>query len=172
MKHCRIIEMIVVLSMLFAFGGCVENTKKNETGKEYTLVQGAVSVNGEVAPEVPAFIGSSNLEDVRLPFMQIARSLGMTVEPKADGLFHIMNGDDVYILNSSSEITLVKQGDASADNLLLPPPGSSSYYCRYEMDDVFVDSDTLSGAFYRMGITIHMSFDYDVPKIEIVKAPI
>lgn len=171
MKHLRIIGMIVVLSMLFALVGCVENNKQNKESKEYTMVYGAVSVNGTVVAEMPAFVGSSDVGDARLPFMQIAQSLGMTVESKGDGLFQITNGDDLYILHCSSEITLVKQGDDSFGNLLLPPPGSSSYYCRYEMDDVFIDSDTLASAFFLMGVTIHMSFDYDIPKIEIVEAP-
>ena len=131
------------------------------------MVCGAVSINGQVIEDLPAFIGSSDVKEARLPFMRVAQLLGMSVEPKDDGLFYITNGEDIYILRGSSEVSLVKQGEDSY--FMIPPPGSSSYYCQYEMDDVFLDSGTLAGVFSLMDVTIHMSFDYDIPKIEIVR---
>ena len=99
--------------------------------------------------------------------MQIVQLLGMTVESKEDGLVYITNDDALYILQTSPEIVLVKQGDD--DNLMIPLPGTSSYYCQYEMDDVFVDDGTLSGALYFMDVTIYYAIDYEIPKIEIVR---
>ena len=162
-RNCRV--GIIFLSLMIVLSGCgIANDDTNKKDQEYKLVRGAVSLNGEVVESLPAFVGSS---DVRLPFMQIVQLLGMTVESKEDGLVYITNCDDPYVLTLSPEIVLVKQGDDS--NLMLPPPGSSSYYCQYEMDDVFVDDATLSSALFFMGVTIHYAIDYEIPKIEIVR---
>lgn len=173
MKYYYTIGLIVVLLILLVFAGCAknnENRNQNEKEIEHTLIRGAVFINGEMIEDLPVFVGASDFKDVRLPFMQIVQSLGMTVERKDDGLVHITNGDDLFVLHCASDIVLVKQG-WNFSNLLSQPPGSSSYYCQYEMNDVFLNSETLAGALYLMGLTIHMSFDYEIPKIEIVMIP-
>ena len=160
--NCRI--GIIFLSLMIVLSGCGIADHANKKDQEYKLVRGAVFLNGEVVEDLPAFVGSS---DVRLPFMQIVQLLGMTVESKEDGLVYITNDDVLYILQTSPEIVLVKQGDDN--NLMLPPPGTSSYYCQYEMDDVFVDYGTLWSALYFMDVAIHYATDYEIPKIEIVR---
>ena len=161
--NCRI--GIIFLALMIVLSGCgIANDHTNKKDQKYKLVRGAVFLNGEVVEDLPAFVGSSA---VRLPFMQIVQLLGMTVESKEDGLVYITNDDALYILQTSPEIVLVKQGDD--DNLMIPLPGTSSYYCQYEMDDVFVDDGTLSGALYFMDVTIYYAIDYEIPKIEIVR---
>ena len=89
----------------------------------------------------------------------------MIVENTNEAMY-IKNNSDTYVLCHSPSVSLIKQGDT--DNLMIPTPGTSSYYCRYELGDVFLDIDTLDEVLYSMGVNIDVSVDYKSSIISIV----
>ena len=52
--------------------------------------------------------------------------------------------------------------------MLDPPPGVSSFYCQYELGDVYLDDETLASALFLMEVTIHILADYEMHRINIV----
>lgn len=165
----RYIVCILLALLLIICSGCSKNTnnqddayKSTENTEEINMTYWVVYVNGSNMGELPISISSRN---VRLPFVQIVDALGMIIENTNEAIY-IKNNSDTYVLCHSPSVSLIKQGDT--DNLMLPPPGTSSYYCRYELGDVFLDTDTLDEVLYRMGVNIDVSVDYKSSTISII----
>lgn len=157
MKYRYIICVILALSTLLMFSGCTKNEEECNN-----MTHWSVYVNGKVLEGLPAFVSSTN---VRLPFLHTVEALGMLAERQTDSVY-VINNEEIYILYYSPDISFVRRGDT--DNLMVAPPGSSSYYCQYELGDVFLDSGTLEGVLYRMGVNIDISVDDTSATIVIV----
>ncbi len=169
MIYRYIICVTLALLMLIMGSGCTRNPNKQnnayertENKQEYNMTHWTVYVNGEVINGLPVFISSTN---IRLPFVQTVEVLGINVEKQSESIY-VRNNSDTYVLCFSPGISFVQQGDT--DNLMIAPPGTSSYYCKYELGDVFLDSDTLDGVLYRMGVDIDISVDHTSSTIAIV----
>lgn len=165
----RYIVCILLALLLVICSGCSKKInnqddayKSTENTEEINMTYWVVYVNASNMRELPIPISSRN---VRLPFVQIVDALGMIIE-NTNEYIYIKNNSDTYALCHSPSVSLIKQGDT--DNLMIPPPGTSSYYCRYELGDVFLDIDTLDEVLYRMGIDIDISVDYTSSTIAIV----
>lgn len=170
-KHSYTASILMLASLMFIMGfGCKRNIDKQNDASEntksreecYNMTHWAVFVNGEVIDGFPAFKSSKN---VRLPFVQTVEALGLTVEKQSE-VIYVKNDNDTYVLRYSPDVSFVRQGDM--DNLMIPAPGTSSYYCRYESGDVFLDSDTLDEVLYRMGVDIDISVNDTSSTIVIV----
>lgn len=153
MKRYNIVWIIIVLIASFLLSGCTNS--QFEKDPQNDMIQGTVYVNWNVT-EIPGYIGSS---EVRLPFMQIVRSLGMVIEQKNNRIFQITYKSDVFILQCYPYIFLASE-ERIDDNFMIPVPGASSFYCQYESGDVFLDDETLTGAISLMGLTVHLYTDY------------
>ena len=158
--------MIIVLLVFFTLTSCTNNnnndTATNISGlKEQDMY--TVCINGKVVNSLYAFVDTAN---VKLPFLETIQALGMRVETESDNFARIIYGNDIFMLHYSTDIVLAKQGDEE-DNLMIPPPGASSYYCRYEYNDVILDYETLSGTLYLMGVTAHISIDCSNNRVNI-----
>lgn len=163
MKYRYIICIMLSLLFLITCFGCTKNTdKQNDDTKEVNMKRWGVYVNGAVIDGLPISISSKN---VRLPFVQTVDALGMIVEKQSEAIY-IKTDGDTYVLRHSPTVSFVRQGDT--DNLMIATPGTSSYYCRYELGDVFLDSDTLDEVLYRMGVDIDISVDYESSTISII----
>ena len=165
----RYIVCILLALLLIICSGCSKKInnqddayKSTESTEEINMTYWVVYVNGSNMGKLPILISSRN---VRLPFVQIVDALGMIIENTNEAIY-IKNNSDTYVLCHSPSVSLIKQGDT--DNLMIPPPGTFSYYCRYELGDVFLDIDTLDEILYRMGIDIDISVDYTSSTIAIV----
>lgn len=162
MKRYYIMELTLILVSLFIFGGCThDNTIRKDQNEG--MVNGTVYLNEHIITDFTAFISST---DARLPFVETVKLLGMVVEIKKDGNVQIVSNNDIYILQCFPDVSLVKQGNYD-ENLMLPPPGSTSYYCQYELGDVFLDDCTMASTLSLMGITAYIDVDYVTSKILI-----
>lgn len=167
MKRDYLIKMIITLLILSLFSGCMKDDIDGTVEKkeqEYNMLYEKVYINGETDEAMLVPFSSAG---VRLPFIKIVQLLGMAVETKEDGVYHITKDNDVYVLHCAEVISLVKQGGDNS-NIMNPPPGVSSFYCRYEGGDVYLDDETLAGALSLMGVTVHILVDHTLSKINIV----
>lgn len=157
MKRYYLFLIITVLLLFFTLTNCTNNNDtatNNLDLKEQDMY--TVCINGKIVNNLYAFVDTAN---VKLPFLETIQALGMKVEIESDNFARIIYRNDIFMLHYSTNIVLAKQGDEE-DNLMIPPPGASSYYCRYEYNDVILDYETLSGALYLMGVSNHISIDY------------
>lgn len=158
MKHYNLFFLFIILSVFFSLTSCTNNNNDTATNnlalKEQNMY--TVCINGKTVNDLYAFVSTEN---VKLPFLETIHALGMKVETESDNFARIICGNDIFMLHYSTDIVLVKQGDEE-DNLMIPPPGNSSYYCMYEYNDVILDYETLSGTLYLMGVSAHISIDH------------
>lgn len=169
MKQRNLFVIIIVLLLSFTLTNCANNNHNNSNQKEHEMymANSPVYIDGKIANNLSAFIDSTN---AKLPFITTVKALGMEVEMISDEIVHIIYNSDTFILNFSPDIPdiiLVKQGNED-DNLMIPPPGTSSYYCNYESADVILDDETLSGVLYLMGISVHVSVDNTNNQVNII----
>ena len=157
MKRYYLFLIITVLLLFFTLTNCTNNNDtatNNLDLKEQDMY--TVCINGKIVNNLYAFVDTAN---VKLPFLETIQALGMKVEIESDNFARIICDNDIFMLHYSTDIVLVKQGDEE-DNLMIPPPGNSSYYCMYEYNDVILDYETLSGTLYLMGVSAHISIDH------------
>lgn len=169
MKHHYTIWIIPVLLTSLIFTGCSDNRRNTEmisTEKKGndTMLQGVIHINGETIEGYDVFESPTS---VRLPFLKIVQALGMVVEEKEKGCIWVTNDNIIYVLDCSKNISFASQG--TEDNLMIPVPGSSSYYCAYELNDVILDFETLDAVLYQMGVDIDISIDYKNYSVNIIK---
>ena len=167
MQRNLMIRILIILLVISLLSGCAKKNlsiipEKRE--QENNLRNGKVYINGE---ENEAILAQMHSSSIRLPLLKIVQSLGMGVDQKEDGVYHITKDSNVYILYCDEDILLVKQGGDDW-NLLDPPPGVSSFYCQYELGDVYLDDETLASALFLMEVTIHILADYEMHRINIV----
>lgn len=155
----RIICMIIILSISFMFSECTNSRKctNNNTRNEgtYNMTRASVYINGQIT-DISAVVNS---KEIILPFINAVEFLGMTVEKENDEIVYINHNNDIYILQYCPDVIFTKDGEE--ENLMVSPPGSSFYYCRYELGDVLLDSETLAGTLSLMGVVVHINMDYD-----------
>lgn len=150
MKRFYVFVMILASFIVFSLSGCRINDSKvssENSAEEFQRVLGSVCINNESIDDIKWYINGAR---TKLPFVKIARALGMTVTKIDDTSMTVTYGSDVYVLDYSSEISLYHKEEESG-NLFKAPPGSTWYYCSYENGDIYLNSDTLRGAFSRMG---------------------
>lgn len=158
MKFNYTIWITLVLLISIILISCTDKSTEDET-----MVSGVVDINGETVDDLPVNVGSKS---ARLPFLRTVKELGMVVEEKEDGVVHVINDNDIYVLNYSKDISFVKQGDT--DNLMIPVPGSDSYYCKYKLNDIIIDCETLNSVLHLMGVNINIYIDYSASTVTIV----
>lgn len=180
MKLCNLFVIIIVLLISLTFISCASNNDQNSSPteqlthtsnssvnkeeKEMSMKNGLVYIEGEKADNLFAVFDSTN---VKLPFIETAKELGMAVEIISEEIVHITYNSEVFVLRLSPDIILAKQGNEE-ENLMIPPPGTVSYYCKYESDDVVIDSETLSGVLYLMGFPVQIFIDNTNNQVNII----
>ena len=91
-----------------------------------------------------------------LPLTEVMNSLGMEVSWIDNNVAKVTYKTKKYTLNTS-EISLIEDG--GFENLLNPPPGSQRSYTVLEKE-LILDSDTVRGAMYLIGIELWIHIDH------------
>jgi len=90
-----------------------------------------------------------------LPFTEVMKELGMTVDWLDSDVAEITYNDEKYILNLA-EVSLVKDGSDS--NILIPPPGCRIFDYKVLDKELILDSDTIHSILYTIR-KINVSID-------------
>lgn len=166
-----LIPVLLLCFLLFIVCGWIHQ----ESSQTATIVDGQASmvkcsvyINGVLAEGLEAALPLKE-ETVRLPFLKTVEALGMSIRKIGEGKFLIRNGWSFYVLNGF-DLTLVRPLDLfDTENFLLPPPGSTDYFIEYRTNDVILDSITLEGTVYQMGINIDFDIiDYENLSVNII----
>lgn len=137
---------------------------------EENMKSGSLYLNDVIFPDVPVFISKTN---TMLPFEKVIRVLGMTVEyDEAQRLYRVVNNDELYYLQHdydeyySEYYSFTKQGDTN--NLFEMTTDSSSYYCNYWYDDIYIDVKTLIEVLHKMELDINISVNRETSSVFIM----
>lgn len=167
MKKCY---LVAVLLICFLFTACIpaeQELLQSEPMMEddETILKGSVYIEGVLVEGAEAILIPQE-DTVRLPFLQIVKALGMTVQKIGDGKFLVQDGWSIYVLDGPS-LSLVRLLDLyDTENLIIHPPGATSPYTRYESNDVIMDSVTLEVTLQSMDVNIDCdAIDYETSSV-------
>lgn len=133
---------------------------------EENMKGGSLYLNDVIFPDVQVFISKIN---TMLPFEKVIRVLGMTVEyDEAQRLYRVVNNDELYYLQHDYDeyYSFTKQGDTN--NLFELTTDSSSYYCNYWNDDIYIDVETFIKVLHKMELDINISVNRDTSSVFIM----
>ena len=126
-------------------------------GKNFS-VTGKINVNGEDIADKTATIYIHKKYAV-VPLTEVFKGLGYGVEWTNNNTAYIVVDENRYILELNGEASLKKDGDDS--NLIIPPPGSTTFYSQVIEGELFLDSDTVGSILLFMGKSVYIHIDYD-----------
>ena len=156
----KILWWVVALACIVAIGLCIIHRGREAPDDRYNL-----EINGVlVRDESVRFFQVDGKPCAAIPFVRVLSALGQAVEQRDQDAVCVTLKETAYVL-SLSDKTLCKEGDD--DNYLLCPPGCSTFYCRREGDELFVDSETVNATLYLLHAGVRVDVDYDTMRVKI-----
>lgn len=132
-------------------------------------VTGKININGEDIAKKTATIYIHKKYAV-LPLTEVFKGLGYSVEWMNNNTAYIVVDENRYILELNGEASLKKDSDDC--NLIIPPPGSTTFYSQIIENELILDSDTIRSILFFMGKLIYINIDYDSAVVYITMEPI
>ncbi len=150
-----LISLVTVAMILF--------TNKNKT----ISYQGSAYFDGELITKenVTIHLRKNHSSYATLPFLELLKKLGFSVEWQDDSTAKIGYEDKYYILslNKEGNPTLTKTDDDN--NLLVPAPGTDCRYIEVIEKDVIMDDTSIQSALMVMGIDLRRDLDINAKSI-------
>lgn len=147
---CTFFFLVVIVAGIILFHLSQKETYEN----------GALVVNGKRIIQSDTTLHRAH---AIVPLVKVLKALDFPVEESDERVIVSIN-NKVFILDVT-KASFSEEGSSS--NLLRPPPGIRSYYCRVEKGDVFLDTVTLKSVLYLAGFNIAIDVDYEKGEVVI-----
>ena len=142
----KIIWLTACIFLILLMGGSILFSFKDSSKC------GLLNVNGVDITQENVMIRSNYAE---LPLTEVMKSLNIKVDWVDESTADIIYKDKKYTFNLI-EVSLIEVGEKT--NLLLCPPGGNRFYTILEKE-LILDSNTIKGAMYQMGIKIDIDIN-------------
>lgn len=153
--------LLILMVVLLITSLVIRSSTTNDSNKS----QGRLEINGKPVRKAEISIYKVESRDcANLPLTRVLQALGFDLEwVNKDTVHFILDGKEYSL--SLEELRLNEIGGIF--NYLDCPPGSYTYFCERQGDEVYVDDVTLEVAFIEIGVPIRISIDYDDQRVDI-----
>jgi hypothetical protein len=144
------------------------STKKTESRtikKSGTLIIGSNTI---VNDSTVIYSNKKHLY-AQLPLLVVLKETGFDIRSESTDIVLMTYKEKKYVLDFNLK-TLCEDGKNY--NLLDPPPGSTTYICIFEANDVLIDTCTLRSLFFLLDVPFYIDIDYDRQTITVTSASI
>lgn len=124
---------------------------------------GILQINGMVISDAAVEIHE---DSARTSFVSVLEGMGYTINWMDDDTAMVICGTEIYFLDVAEPVF---QKEGTDVNLILPPPGTTTFYCESVERDVILDDNTICGIFSLMGQRVFVEIDRETAVVSFYR---
>ncbi len=158
MKKTLYVIMLVVIVLTIPFVVCSCGYDASPSADNSDLGENDTDTNLIIDGKKISSKNISILEgDAHLPLTEVLKGLGYDINWVNDNTANVTRDNAKYILTIDGEASLIIENNDF--NLITPPPGTTTYYCKVIEKDVLLDSLTVECVLLFMNDSVRIKVD-------------